>query len=192
MWSAPGQNHLPPRGDITDLVNTPPPARKNDGVGKMDEGERGGEGEGEGEVVKSKQPQERLSNGFSSHADEKNRAELLKEEEEEEEVMEVESHREGARIVNGGGGGLSTTSGVVGGGATAMEGESRGAEGTEGVTRNSQRSPDDDELRQSVGSVTSSEFNPNVFGAVRDGEEDMMVVQEGGGGGGRLAGRGRR
>lgn len=125
-WANAGQNHLPPRGDITDLVNKGVPPRTSE-----EEEERRGDG---------KSKHERLSNGFSDHKTEHN----------EEEVEEMEVG--GASHERGG----------------AINGERR-EEGEE--SRNSQASLSEDDLRQSVGSVTSSEFNPNVFGGVR--EEEM-------------------
>ena len=124
-WGNVGQNHLPPRGDISDLVNK---------TGVKTTGEIGPPG---GKAVVGKSQESRLSNGFSSH----NKAELSK-----EEAMEVEP-------------------------ASSKQGgtDDRGVE-VEAGSRHSQGSSDD-ELRQSVGSITSNEFNPNVFGAVRDGED---------------------
>ena len=125
-WVHAGQNHLPPRGDITDLVNKGGPPRTSE------EDERRGDGKSESK---------RLSNGFSDHKNEHD---------DTEEEMEV-------------GGALQERGGAVNGEPGEEEGEGR--------ERNSQGSMSEDELRQSVGSVTSSEFNPNVFGGIT--EEEM-------------------
>ena len=149
-WENVGKNHLPPRGDITDLVNKEVPPITN----QEEEEERRGDGKSE-----------RLSNGFSDHKTKHN--------DEEEEDMEVggASQERGVAsqerdvasqerdVASQERGVASQERGV------AVNGERREEEGGE---RNSQS---EDELRQSVGSVTSNEFNPNVFGGVR--EEEM-------------------
>ena len=127
-WTHAGQNHLPPRGDITDLVNKGGPPITSE------EDERRGDGKSESK---------RLSNGFSDHKNKHDDA---------EEEMEI-------------GGALQERGGAVNG--------ERGEEEGEGRERNSQGSMSEDELRQSVGSVTSNEFNPNVFGGICEEEEEM-------------------
>ena len=121
-WDTAGQNHLPPRGDISDLVYTGAPPKPSEGSSKG----------------------ERLSNGLSRHDNE------------HDEEMEVggASHEVGG------------ASSEVGG---AVNGERR--ELGEGMKRESGGSSSEDELRQSVGSVTSSEFNTSAFGGVREGGE---------------------
>ena len=130
-WGA-AENHLPPRGDITDLM---PPESKAQAM----------------EIVTSKT--ERLSNGFSDHTpkeagdiDTTKRNTFVDRDSRRDEEREGEGEREGEK--------------------RNSEGEKRNSEGS------------DEELRQSVGSVTSSEFNPSVFGAVRG--EEMRHEGEGG------------
>ena len=149
------QNHLAPRGDISDLVNTGGPA----GAVKTTEVGVGVERRDVETRVKSKT--ERLSNGFSEHAPK----EVLRTD--EDESMETTPPSAEA-VVNGN----SRQQDVV------MEGEGEEEEEEEKGKRSSEGSSGD-ELRQSVGSVTSSEFNPNVFGGVS--EEEMRGVGEEGG-----------
>ena len=171
-WGMVGQNHLPPRGDITDLVKTGTTASKNDHTTTTTTTTTTGEIM---DIEKTKQ--ERLSNGFSSHDTNKQGLHVHGEEEnreEEEEQMEITSGKEGA-IINGGDRDRLNVAAMSG---REIEGEGEGAEergGEGGGVRYSQGSSDD-ELRQSVGSITSSEFNPNVFGAIHDEE----MVQGGG------------
>ena len=109
-------------------------------------------------VAKSKA--ERLSNGFPSHE-----AALDKEEED----MEVTSSLASAGAVTNGD---SRRDGEM------REGEEREGEEREGEKRISKGSPSEDELRQSVGSVTSSEFNPSTFGGSHE-EEVRQNREEG-------------
>ena len=142
-WENAGQNHLPPRGDISDLVT----ARGQEGA------QLSGEAGVDGVVAKSKA--ERLSNGFSSHE-----AALDKEEED----MEVTSSL--------------TSAGAVTNGDSRRDGEMREREAGEAEKRISKGSTSEDELRQSVGSATSSEFNPSTFGGSHE-EEVRQNREEG-------------
>ena len=144
------QNHLAPRGDISDLVNTGGPV----GAGKTTEVGVGVERRDVETRVKSKT--ERLSNGFSEHAPK----EALRTD--EDESMETTP---------------PSAEPVVNGNSRQQDVEMEGEEEEEG--KRSSEGSSEDELRQSVGSVTSSEFNPNVFGGVC--EEEMRGVGEEGG-----------
>ena len=103
----------------------------------------------DGVVVKTKA--ERLSNGFSSHTTKEDALDK------EEEDMDVTSSTSAGAVVNGDSRQRDSEMG---------EGEGEG----EVAERSSKGSASDDELRQSVGSVTSSEFNPNTFGPSREEE----------------------
>ena len=129
-WGNTEQNHLPPRGDISDLVLT---------------GGQGGIETEDERIVK------RLSNGISGHAPKE--SPIGKEEEE----IETGPSAKGGTVVNG---------------------DSRQEVEMEGEEKRSSVGSSDDELRQSVGSVTSSEFNPGMFGAVHD--EEMRQEGEAG------------